>query len=636
VLEAEAFARLRFGQRALLGLLAELYPAWNDLRASETKASLPKDQASLDELKKLGAEVRLAAEADAALAATELSPKLRASLARKREVQRFLEHCGVRTKRTKKTLTGKQLAALRRRRTILANLEKNRPITKGLREGSPAAKRMLKEWDTVLGELEKLEVVEVEVEAKVKATAPSGPEVRLAKGKETLAELDRARKAYAPFEAFAQKLTLTAGTAVEIINVANAMRDLAEAMETGAPTGKKSLSVLGALADLVEHGAGMTESFFGSGMSEAAKGWVKKVGGVAGVVGGVIDMLDYEEQARDAYAEYDYGKAVGRSLQTAGAAASAAGSAMVLVAAIGEATELGTSLGIVGVIIALAGSVLVVTGHFVAKWLELNANQKFAIRSFLGWHRQGAGAKLSWSEVALPTKDPREEALALSDLLAQFQVSRGGYSDDESRDWEVELIPGFYEEGSRFEVDIETSWDNKAPQALLGAARTAGEPGCGDVARLPEPVRFRLLVDLGACEVRQLEGPALKPGEVRRDAEGEVESVYLNLEEEVEPEKLALEEGPLKVDEVAGLLAGPPSSSFLRTHAYRVTRLKVRLVRPVKGDEPTRYVPREEGRAIEVILPSMAVVTSLDAPVGVPMEVWAPPPPEPRSPEEDN
>lgn len=539
--------------------------------------------------------------------------------------QRYLENIGVKTTRTTRHLTGKQLATLQRRRTILERLESNKPITKGLRPGSAAARRLRKEWEVLTRLAEKEILVEASAVAEAAQSSPNAPplapEERIAKSEKRLAELDHLAKRYAPFEAFAQKLKLTAGTAVEIVNVANAIADLSEVMAEGKPAGKKSLSVIGALSDLVEHGTGVTELLFAGSLSEGSLRWLKGVGGVAGVVGGVIDALDYREQTLEAIDEYDYGKALGRGIQTAGAAASATGSAMVVVGAIATWAGFGIRLGPQAAVIAGVGAGLVATGHLVAKWLQLNANQVFAIRSFLGKVHGEIEQDVTWSKGRLPSRNPKTEALVLTDLLAQFRVSAPGLSEFEYPDWEVRLLPGYYEKGSTFEVDVTSNWDNA--QALVGAAPTAGEPGCAPMLRLPEPEHYRLVVDLDEGEVRQLDGPPLKPSEVVHDADGDVESVLLCLEEcEVEPPAAEEEEAPPSLDDLARALAGPPSSRLLRTRAYRVTTLKVRLVRPVEGDPPFRYVPHEKDRAMQVVLPLVGPETSLSVSTGVPLEVW--------------
>jgi hypothetical protein len=359
------------------------------------------------------------------------------------------------------------------------------------------------------------------------------------------------------------------------------------------------------------------------------------------VIGGGIDALDYGFQTYEAVGEYDYGKAVGRGMQTGGAAASVCGSALALVATFGEA---GSALGPIGTLFGLAGGALVATGHLVAKWLQLNANEAFAVRSFLGDDHAKEGKEVSWSKERLPTNIPKKEALVLTDMLAQFRVS-GGSLDADWNDWAIEIVPGYYEAGSRFEVDIVNSWDTEAAQALVRASPTAGEPGCNPVLLLPEPVHVRVVVDLEEGEVRQLEAPMLKAAKVRFDGEGRVESVLINLEEQESMKPPPEEEGPLNLEDVARLLAGPPRGSLLRTNAYRVTRVKLRLVRPeimepapsgtkavsevvpqTPGNDQSeafRYVPKGEGQAVQVVLPMVGPMSSLDVKEGEPMDVWA-------------
>ena len=126
--------------------------------------------------------------------------------------------------------------------------------------------------------------------------------------------------------------------------------------------------------------------------------------------------------------------------------------------------------------------------------------------------------------------------------------------------------------------------------------------------------------------MRQLDEPKLKAAKVRFDEEGRVESVLINLQEQEPMKPEPEEEGPLNLDDVARLLAGPPRRSLLRTNTYRVTRVKVRLVRPAKGEPPFRYVPKEKGHAVQVVLPMVGLMTSLDVKEGEPMDVWPAPP----------
>lgn len=201
--------------------------------------------------------------------------------------------------------------------------------------------------------------------------------------------------------------------------------------------GKKTASLIGSLADLVEHGVGVPE-ILGMKLSAGATKWMKGVGGVAGVMGGAIDALDYGFQTYEAVGEYDYGKAAGRGMQTGGAAASVCGSALALVATFGEA---GSAVGPIGTLVGLAGGTLVATGHLVAKWLQLNANEVFAVRSFLGDQRANKAKEVPvpWSEEPLPADIPKKAAnssrlsIAYGSCCAARSSSSSGRSRQRSR-----------------------------------------------------------------------------------------------------------------------------------------------------------------------------------------------------------
>ena len=137
------------------------------------------------------------------------------------------------------------------------------------------------------------------------------------------------------------------------------------------------------------------------------------------------------------------------------------------------------------------------TGHLVAKWLQLNANEVFAVRSFLGRLREEKGKDVPWSENPLPTSDPKEEALVLSDLLAQFRVSAGGMSEAKFPDWEIAARPW-----ATARVAPHSRWTSRiagtteAPKPVSVRPRRLASPAAILCCRLPEPAHIRLVVDL--------------------------------------------------------------------------------------------------------------------------------------------
>lgn len=464
----EWFGRYRYGQKGLLAVFQDLFPTWVQLSSSGPQAAAA--------IEKMKAEAALEARYGKISNSSVL-----ASVALKERARKYLANVGARVE-----LWGSEAA-------LLDNLERNRPVTAGARKNSEQWKRLLVHW-------QKLAQID-----EVKRAVPTKAEERLEK-------LEGWAKRYEPFEAFAKRLSATVGTAVEIANLALALDELGKASD--AERAKKQGSVISAVMDLVAHGSGFAHLFMREAMSEVGKkeveSWLraaKFAGGVAGVIGGVIDTLDYIDQAKQAREEYDYGKFVGRSMQTAGAAMSVVGSSMVVVAVAselaGEGAAAGAAAGPAGALIGLVGGLLVASGFVVAKWLELNANEVFASRCFLGKHWARKDQPVSWSEVRLPTRDPAEEEKVLVDLISNFEVS----SFSGINDWSVLVRPGYLDDRSTFELVIERH------------------------ARNDEPHFYEIVIDVSRGDIVQTAGLPLKGGFIKRDAEDRIESIEIDVEE---------------------------------------------------------------------------------------------------------
>jgi hypothetical protein len=589
----EWFARYRYGQRGLLGVFSELVGAATDLLKAEVAASERASTKKIAELDPFGGK--------------KMSPQVREGLTRKFRVQKYLENLGVKTTRkgNPRKLSQKQVR-------ILDNLQRGKPITSPRAKGAGTVQALEKEWSklTLLDEVAKPTAADIEMARLGK---------RVASGKELVAKAEKLAGRYQPYEKYAKRLKATIGSVVEIVNIVIAIGELKNELEKAGGTvdSKRIWSVVGAFADLVEHGAGLSELL--EVESKFATKLIKGVGGVAGAVGGVIDMLDYESQVFEAVDDYDYGKAVGRGMQMAGAASAAAGSAMVAVSLIVEGAGLGSSLGPAGTLVGIFGGTLVAGGFLVAKWLSRNANQRFAVRSFLGNQAKNDPKAVEWSASWLPNRNPKEEAAVLVDLLAQFQLS--GSLD------ELEVRPGYFEENSTFEVLVECRWDNEAARARIAAAPGLGEPGVhGPALTLPLPETYTFEVDLEDGEVRQTSGPPLEAAIADQGADGQPERIRISLVElgarstgEVHGQ------GTPIPDEIAGFRPASPSESrepeALRSPEYQVVTAMVRLKRPVKDAVPFRYVPRLEAtaKAVQVVLPSVRPVSSLDTSAWVDM-----------------
>jgi hypothetical protein len=541
------FERYRFGQKALLALFTEMLPAVIDWRTP--KAGHPE------------------VTGVAAIPKGKMSARLQESLALRERAMKYLENLGVKTR-----LNERQVR-------ILEKLRLGTSIAKGLPKTSEAAKGLREEWHTLL-----------QIE-EVRRAAPSQVDA----GAQNARDLP---KRLAPYVKHAKRLEATAGTAVEVANFVSALLELKKAKEelaqgerSAEEVQKKKWSVAGAVADFIEHGAGMAGEVAEHegkmiGMLVERQGRVPDVllreqlaqiarrgtlveaakvfGSGFGFVGGAIDMVDFEEQLVEALGEYDYGKAVGRGMQAAGAAGSAAGSMMSLAAMALESGGGVSALGFWGAAVGFTGGALVAGGFLVAKWLSLNANEVFASRCFLGKHWGEVAKDVSWSEDRLPTSDPKLEAKVLVDLLAQFQLS----SLSGLGDWHLLIYPGFLEDDWAFELEIE--------RHALNCPST----------------HYSVRVDFKEGRIAQTAGLPLKLGEMDRDRWSHGEPIDINLEEVNSRE--------------TGLGWQFPTVTVL-----------VWLVSPGKGRDMVQRVPKSELRAVRTVLPSSNRISSLDATVQV-------------------
>ena len=332
----------------------------------------------------------------------------------------------------------------------------------------------------------------------------------------------------------------------------------------------KAWAIVGAVSDLVEHGGGLVDDLLRECLPKMV---ARGAAGLFGFIGGAIDMVEYEGQLVEALGEYDYGKAVGRGMQVAGAAAGAAGGGMILAGAI-----YGSALGPAGTVVGIIGGVLVAAGFAVAAWLALNTNETFANRCFLGRNGDNDAGPVPWSEKWLPSPDATREASCLLELLSQFQLSCRATTGD----YCLMIQPGYLEEASRFELNVHTKW--KRPKGIP-------EGPLDDLWSQ----RYRLVVDLEDDTVRQLSGVPLKRNSsVKRDAEGRVESINVNLEDAQSPEE--------RKGDYAGTY-----------RAFGYAYVKVRLLLDGKGDRTIPYPdPGKKPAAVQIVLPTAERIVSLD------------------------
>lgn len=451
------------------------------------------------------------------------SARIKGADTQRDRIRRYLKNLGVET-----TLSDPA-------RTISTNLGKDKKIGAGLKRGSKAWRKVQTEWRRLV------------LVKEVKHGFPTPQEVKAK---------DLAKR-FAPFEAGLKRISATVGSAIELANLV--LDYTAYKNATAAERGAKAWSVVGACADLSAHGLGVSEKFLAEFMGMRV---VKGAAGLAGCIGGVIDMLEYEEQLVESLGEYDYGKVVGRGMQVAGAAAGAAGGAMILAGAI-----YGTALGPAGVIVGVIGGVLVAGGFVVATWLSHNANETFANRCFLGKNGGKEGKRVGWAEEVLPCSRPEQEARILLGLLSQFQLSGRANLGD----WWLDIHPGYVEPDWKFDVDVVLTWGKD----------TERDKG----VRKRNERRYKIEVPLhDEAAPRQVAGSQLKPEhQVFRDGEGRVESIAVNLEERVRP-----------------------ANEFRQFQGVVAT---VRLLR----DGGDQWVPYKKQHSVKVVLPGTETVSSADS-----------------------
>lgn len=365
------------------------------------------------------------------------------------------------------------------------------------------------------------------------------------------------------YEGCLRGLEISVGSLFEIGNVVLAVMEWREAKPKD--TTRAAISMVGAFADLASHGAGVAgyvlqerqkqlltvrisslrDQRLAARVADSAT-TLRRLGvavrvakGAAGafaLVGAVVDFTDFAAEGGKAYRERDYGKAVGHFVQSAGALLSAFSAGMVLAEAVAGSSVFGP----VGFIIGCIAAALVLAGAFIASWLRLNPNEKFAGRSFLGKHATDEPSELPWTTKKLPCPgDPVEEFKVLVALLATFRVKVSSTS-------RLEIIPGYLDSQMQLEVAIQREWRN------YDKTQTA---------------RLKIMPAQGRIE--QVSGDALeKKSAFERDSKKNVNRIVISLDEENAPThilrqyKRVLVWVRLKLEEKDTL---PPNQKWLQT-----------------------------------------------------------------------
>ena len=309
------------------------------------------------------------------------------------EVMAYLKHLGV------ENLEGT-------RQTIYYHLERGERVTTGLNKGSAARGQALHEWDAL----------------RQGAKAQAG---RLADGEVTdrLTRIEQAKDSWAAsvpkdYARTIQALKLSFGGVLETTNLALAYEAWKHATAHEKDATFRSLANSGNkfMAHMLNVAAALLEK-------GACRRLLTNVAAVAAVVAAAVDMLDFEQQALDAWVKHgDYSHAAGRGIQMLGAGMGAVGGAMVLTA---EIFTLSAGFAFFGLVVGAVAAVLIIGGALLAEWLKDNINETFAKFCFLGDDHLAAPKQLPWTDKTLPTRDIGNEARILTELLATFRVGWG-------------------------------------------------------------------------------------------------------------------------------------------------------------------------------------------------------------------
>ncbi|MEY4509393.1 MAG: hypothetical protein RLZZ450_1515 [Pseudomonadota bacterium] len=316
-----------------------------------------------------------------------------------------------------------------------------------------------------------------------------------AKPPPTLARCARLSEAYV--EAFETAHT-SYRLVLETVNLSNAMGAAKADL-----TGRKLMSAVGAIADF---GALLSEALEVFAR-ESRKKTLKVSAAGLGFVSGICDCFDFAMSTGEAAGKHDYNQAVGLAVATVGAGTIAVGSWLGLSAALGagaSAAAAGASVGGVvgaamsgaatGTVLGIIGAALVGGGTLAARLCLDSSYEEFAQLSFLGKEHDGVIPPLAWTPIRLPAKQSKDEFAALLHLISSFQVA---IEDDSG----VSVYPGFYRDVDRFEVYLETRYEDRATVS----ATIEVDPKSGEIVQLSGSERladssFVLLDETGRAE----------------------------------------------------------------------------------------------------------------------------------------
>ena len=190
---------------------------------------------------------------------------------------------------------------------------------------------------------------------------------------------------------------------------------------------------------------------------------------MVGIVGGLLDLVNYSRGASQGIGREDYGAYAGNALQAVGAGCTVVAGGLALWIAGTTSTGLGAAMvhPIVG-LIAVIGVGLSLLGTAAVSFLTYNDFEDFARRSFLAKEKNLAPQAISWSTKAfqLPAEEILTEVAVLHHLWCTFTVELERGADDALL---MVIRPGLLAPDSIFELHVVRHyWD---PRAMLNPQR---------------------------------------------------------------------------------------------------------------------------------------------------------------------
>jgi hypothetical protein len=161
-----------------------------------------------------------------------------------------------------------------------------------------------------------------------------------------------------------------------------------------------------------------------------------RLGGAAGLLGGIFQCLDEVNQASNAYSQGQDWQFIGHTTAAAGAAATAVGGGIALAQALGLLAE-----SSIGGWITFAGAALIVGGNVLASVLRRNEYENFARYCYLGRGYNPPAENNSenprtfdWAQAELNTRSLQSQLRVLQGLLQGFTLQLEGTGRPSTRD----------------------------------------------------------------------------------------------------------------------------------------------------------------------------------------------------------